>query len=58
VIDLIYVLTIFMLMAGYYSTTYGISLWRDDNEKLGSIGAILISVLGTLIPIIVMFIQR
>ena len=46
VIDLIYILSIFMLMAGYYSLTYGVSLWRDDHKRLGSVGVILISVLG------------
>lgn len=47
-----------MLMAGYYSLTYGVSLWRDDHRKLGSIGVILIAIFGTLIPIVFMFINR
>ncbi len=47
-----------MLMAGYYSLTYGVSLWRDDHKRLGSVGVILISVLGTLIPIAFMFFER
>ncbi|OPX45911.1 hypothetical protein CLHUN_03840 [Ruminiclostridium hungatei] len=55
---MIYVLALFMLMAGYYSLTYGISLWRDDRKRLGSVGVILISVLGTLIPIAFMFMRR
>ncbi len=53
-----YILMIFMLMAGYYSLTYGVSLWRDDRLILGSIGVIVISVLGTTIPIIFLFIKR
>lgn len=55
---MIYVFSLFMLLAGYYCFTYGISLWRDDHKKLGSVGVILISVFGTIIPIVVMFMKR
>ncbi len=55
---MLYVLALFMLMAGFYSLTYGISLWRDDRKRLGSVGVILISVFGTLIPLAFMFIRR
>lgn len=47
-----------MLLAGYYSLTYGVSLWRDDKKRLGSIGTILIAIFGTLVPIVFMFINR
>ena len=55
---MVYILIIFMLLAGYYSLTYGVSLWRDDQKILGSIGVILISVLGTIIPIVFLIIKR
>jgi hypothetical protein len=55
---MIYILMIFMLLAGYYSLTYGVSLWRDDNKRLGSVGAILIAVLGTIIPIVFLYLKR
>ncbi len=55
---MVYVMMIFMLMAGYYSLTYGVSLWRDDRKILGSIGVIMISVVGTIIPIVFLIIKR
>ncbi len=55
---MIYLLAAFMLMAGFYSLTYGISLWRDDKEKLGSIGVIILSVVGTMLPLVFMFWKR
>lgn len=53
-----YLLGVFMLWAGYYGITYSVSLWKDENNKMGSIGAGIISVIGTVIPIVVMFIKR
>lgn len=52
---MIYLLAVFMLLAGIYSFTYGISLWKDDRLKLGSIGVIVVSVIGTLLPLVFMF---
>lgn len=54
---MVYIVTIVMLMIGYYTLTFGISLWRDDKNKLGSIGAIIIAVAGTLIPVVELFIK-
>lgn len=47
-----------MLGCGYYTLTYGVSLWRDDNNKLGAVGAIMAAVIGTIAPITVMFLRR
>ncbi len=55
---MIYLLAVFMLLAGFYSMTYGISLWKDDKKKLGSIGVIVLSVVGTLLPLAFMFWKR
>ncbi len=55
---MIYILMLFMLFAGYYGLTYGVSLWRDDNKRLGSVGAILLSVLGTIIPIVFLYLRK
>lgn len=54
---MLYIFSIFMLLAGYYSLTYGISLWKDDDNKLGGLGAIIIAIIGTIAPIVVMFIK-
>ena len=53
-----YVFAILMLMIGYYTLTFGISLWKNDKNRLGGAGAIIMAVVGTLIPIIVLFVKR
>lgn len=55
---MIYIFTIFMIFVGYYSFTYGISLWRDDKNRLASFGVIAISIIGTVLPLVVMFMKR
>ncbi len=42
----------FMLCAGYYSMTYGISLWKNERNKLGGFGAILAAATGTIVPVL------
>lgn len=55
--NMTYIITIIMLMIGYYTLTFGISLWRDDKNKLGSIGAIIIALAGTLVPVVELFLK-
>lgn len=55
---MIYLLSIFMLWAGYYGLTYAVSLWRDEKNRLGSIAAAAISVIGTVVPLIIVFLKR
>lgn len=55
---MIYVFVLFMLACGYYTLTYGISLWRDDGNKLGALGVAMAAMVGTIAPIVVMFIKR
>jgi hypothetical protein len=49
-----YILAVFMLTTGFYSLTYGLSLWKEDNEKLAGFGAMAVAVLGTIVPIVVL----
>lgn len=51
---MLYLFSFFMLCSGYYTLTYGISLWKKDNNKLGGFGTILLALAGTVIPIIVL----
>lgn len=53
-----YLLSLFIIVCGYYVLTYGIYQWREEKNKLGSIGTIIIAVLGTITPIIILFIKR
>jgi hypothetical protein len=52
---MIYIASLFILCSGYYTLTYGISLWKDENNKLGGFGVSLLAVIGTVVPIIVLF---
>ncbi len=55
---MIYIFTFFMLCAGYYTLTYGVSLWKDDKNKLGGAGTVIIAIVGTIAPIVVMYMKR
>lgn len=46
---------IFILISCYYTFTFGKSLWIDDKNKLGGLGAILMAVLSIIGPVIVVF---
>lgn len=54
---MLYIFTLFMLGCGYYTLTYGISLWRDDKNKLGGFGAAAVAILGTVVPIVVLYMK-
>jgi hypothetical protein len=54
----IIVLAFLILITGYYTLTYGISLWKDDKNRLGAVGAVLIAIIGTVAPIAFLFINR
>ncbi len=55
---MIYIFMLFMLGSGYYTFTYGISLWRDDKNKLGGFAVAVFAVIGTIIPGIVLFMKN
>jgi hypothetical protein len=46
-----------MLSCGYYSLTYGVNLYIKEKNKLAGIAMISLSVLGTLIPAVVMVVK-
>ncbi len=50
-----YAIVLFILTSGYYTLTFGKSLWVDDYNKLGAVGAALAALIGTVVPIIFMF---
>lgn len=55
---MIYILFLFIIVSNYYTLTYGVYLWKNENNKLGSVGTIAIAVIGTIVPILVVFIKR
>lgn len=54
---MIYLLLVLMAGSGYYTFTYGISLWRDDKNKLGGFAAAALAVVATIVPGVVLFIK-
>lgn len=52
------IILIVVLAIGYYTFTYGMSLWKDDKNKLGAFGTILIAILGIAAPLVFMFIKK
>jgi len=53
-----YYLIPFILACGYYTFTYGKSLWVDDRNKLAGFGTVFLALLGTAAPIIFMFMKE
>lgn len=49
--------SIFILASGYYTFTYGRSLWVDDRNKLGGVGAVLAALLSIIAPILILLIK-
>ncbi|HEX9060287.1 MAG TPA: hypothetical protein VF941_08915 [Clostridia bacterium] len=54
---MVYIFMLIMLGCGYYTLTYGISLWRDDNNKLGGFAAGAFAVIGTIVPGIILYMK-
>lgn len=52
---MIYIVAIFILCSGYYTMTYGINLWKNEKNKLGGLGAIFLSIVGSVFPIFFLF---
>lgn len=41
----------------YYSFTYGVYLWNKEHNKLGGFAMALLSVIGAVFPVIVLFMK-
>lgn len=48
-------LVLIILASSYYTFTYGRSLWVDDQNKIGAIGAALLAITSIAAPIYVLF---
>lgn len=51
-----YIFSLVILACGYYTMTYGLSQWKSG-KKLGAAGTFLAALLGTAIPLIVLFLK-
>jgi hypothetical protein len=54
---MVILLVLFILGAGFYSSSYGIYLWKTEKKKLSGFGVLLISLMGVVVPIVAMFIM-
>jgi hypothetical protein len=54
---MIHIAALAMLACGYYSFTFGISQWKKKN-RLGGVSTMIASVLGTIIPIIGLYVKH
>ncbi len=52
------VLVILLLASSYYTFTYALSLWKDDRNKLGGVGAALLALLSFFGPVMMMFFYK
>lgn len=53
-----YLTTLFVICSGYYTLSYGISLWKNPITRLAGAASMAIAVVGTVVPIIVLFILK
>ena len=52
-----YIFSLFMLCCGYYTLTFGLSMWKKDRNRLGGAAAVAFAAIGTLAPIVVLFLK-
>lgn len=54
---MIYLLNLFFIAIGYYTYTYGLFILKKEKNLLAATGTVFLAVVGTLAPIIVLFIK-
>ncbi|PYG87397.1 uncharacterized protein DUF3953 [Ruminiclostridium sufflavum DSM 19573] len=54
---MLFILSFFIICSGYYTLTFGINMWKQDNNKLGGFGAIFLALISTIVPVAVIYIK-
>jgi hypothetical protein len=54
----LFIIPIFVLICGWYTLTYGMTIFIKEKNKLGGIAVIALAILSTIMPVAVMFIKR
>lgn len=54
---MVYIFVLFMLGSGYYTFTFGVNQWKKKN-RLGGISTMAVAILGTFVPIAVLFLRN
>ena len=55
---MIYLVILFILIANYYTLTYGINVWKNEKNTMGGFAIIFLVILSTVAPIIFFIIRR
>lgn len=55
---MVYLLAFLMLLAGYYTVSYGVTLYKEEDNRLGGAATVVIALLGTITPIIILFMRQ
>jgi hypothetical protein len=54
---MIYLVITLILISGYYTLTYGISVWKNENNALGGMAVITLATLATVISVIFLIVR-
>jgi hypothetical protein len=54
---MIYILIAFFIAVGYYTFTYGLYLLKKEKNKLAAAGTIILAIIGTAVPVVVLFLK-
>lgn len=49
-----YIFILFMACCNTYTFTYGLHLWKKENNKVGGAASIIFAVLATVLPAVVL----
>jgi len=54
---MIYLLILFFLAVGYYTCSYGAFIIKKEKNILAAVGTIALGIIGTVVPIMVLFMK-
>lgn len=55
---MLFIVLIFVLVCGWYTLTYGMTILIKEKNKLGGIAVIAVAILSTIMPIAVMLMKQ
>jgi hypothetical protein len=53
-----YIVSVFIIISGYYTLTYGITIYLKDKNKLGGFATMALALISTILPILMIFMKR
>lgn len=55
---MVFIVSMVILISGYYTFTYGITIYLKDKNKLGGFATMALALISTILPIIMIFMKR